>query len=547
MQNTAQPVWAGGPRIYASADIVIVGNGIAGLTAAIEARRFASEATIIVLTEQSHPTINTPALKQVISGRISRRQLLAYPEGTERERGIKVVSARVDGIDACARVVHLARGGMVHYGRLLLATGSVAAGLPPELPGTALDGVLTLQRLPDYLDLRRRLREVREVAVIGGGVHGAETVMSLLHAGKRVHWLIRESTCLSRLLNRAAAEVVLRHVQQAGAQVFLESEVVGIGGSLGAVTAVVTADRRTIPCQLVLACTGTQPALELAAHCNLPLVHEHGRGIIVDDSLRTSVPSILAAGDVAACRDPLTGQYRPQPRWHAAVIQGRIAAATLTGRTSMLLPEALGVPWHATRLGSLSILSVGAPLSEEQQVTVLTESGKHAYRRIAVVDDRLVGYLALGAAQPDALAIKRLIDEGLPVTSVKDALLKGTFDARTYFAQLRSSRFSTLAAPRRLAVAPAQPLTPPVRPLSLMGEAPLTPPGSGEPFLQGSMLRRRSQTEPLRRLTPAQRCAEHTDGAGSDACADPVRSCSEPHPRRLSLPASHSPRSWRSL
>src|SRR5579875_2058882 len=100
MRKTALPAWFGDSRIQASADIVIVGNGIAGLTAAIEARRFAPDATILVLTEQCYPTIHTPALRQVLSGKVGRSQLLAYPEGTEQARGIKVGVARVEVIDA---------------------------------------------------------------------------------------------------------------------------------------------------------------------------------------------------------------------------------------------------------------------------------------------------------------------------------------------------------------------------------------------------------------------------------------------------------------
>ncbi|WP_052887872.1 NAD(P)/FAD-dependent oxidoreductase [Thermogemmatispora carboxidivorans] len=549
MQKTALPAWFGDSRIEASADVVIVGNGIAGLTAAIEARRFAPESTILVLTEQCYPTIHTPALRQVLSGRVSRSQLLAYPEGTEQARGIKVGIARVEVIDAVERRLLVAGGGVVHYGILLLATGSVARGLPEGLPGAALDGVLTLHRLPDYLDVRRRLREVREVAVIGGGVHGAETVMSLLHIGKRVHWFIRGSYCLPRLLNRVAAELVLRHVERAGALVHLESEVIGFVGRVGELAGVATADGRVIPAQLALVCTGTRPALDLATRSTLPLVYEEQQGILVDGRLCTSVPGILAAGDVAAWRHPLSGFYRSQPSWHAAVLQGRVAAATMTGQVVTQVSEVIGAPWQATRLGSLSILAVGDPLAEAAEVKVLTRHGKQSYHRLALVGDRLVGYLALGKAQPDALAIKRLIDEALPVGVIQDALLRGDFDARAYFAQLRSSKLYTLTAPGRLAERTlatsrcAPPLSPP------LGTTPAVagwqaPPQGGEPFLQGSVSRRRPQTEPLRRLIPAQHGANVANAAGSGALADLDSWAGglepEPLPRRLSLPASLS-------
>nr|BBH94783.1 hypothetical protein KTA_29820 [Thermogemmatispora argillosa] len=545
MQKTALPAWFGDARIEASADIVIVGNGIAGLTAAIEARRLAPEATILVLTEQCYPTIHTPALRQILTGKVNRKQLLAYPEGTEQARGIKVGVARVEGIDALERRLHIARGGIIHYGVLLLATGSVARGLPKDLPGAALDGVLTLHRLPDYLDVRRRLREVREVAVIGGGVHGAETVMSLLHIGKRVHWFIRGSYCLPRLLNRAAAELVLRHVEQAGALIHLESEVIGFLGSVGELAAVATADGRVVPAQLALICTGTRPALDLATRSTLPLVYEAEQGILVDERLCTSVPAILAAGDVAAWWHPLCGSYRSQPSWHAAVLQGRTAAATMTGRLATHVSEVIGAPWQATRLGSLSILAVGAPLAEAAEVRVLTRHGKQSYSRLVLAGERLIGYLALGRAQPDALAIKRLIDEALPVTAIQDALLRGTFDARAYFAQLRSSKLYTLTAPGRLAERTlatsrcAPPLSPPPG-TTAAAVGWQQPSQGGEPFLQGSVSRRRPQTEPLRRLIPGQQAADVGNAASAEALADVYawRPELEPLSQRLALPTS---------
>src|SRR5260370_7824308 len=81
-----------------SADLVIVGNGIAGLTAAVEARRLEPEKSIVIMTSQSHPTINTPALKQFAIGKMTREQLLAYPAGTEPLHPIPSSNARLDQI-----------------------------------------------------------------------------------------------------------------------------------------------------------------------------------------------------------------------------------------------------------------------------------------------------------------------------------------------------------------------------------------------------------------------------------------------------------------
>ena len=418
-----------------NAEIVIVGNGIAGLTAAIEARKLAADKRIVVITDQNHPTINTPALKQFAIGKLTREQLLAYPAGTERTQRIHVINARVEEIQAQKKYVCLTGGRGFGYESLLIATGSVATGLPPNLPGRDFDGVLTLHRLNDYLDMRCRLSEIEDAVVVGGGSHAIETVVSLLYWGIRVHWLIRSDTFLPRMLDRPASDMVLERIRRAGAKVYTQTEVIGIVGRVGSVNGVVTNQHQFLPCQLVLVCTGTTPVTTLATNCDLPMKSKHG--ILVDDQLRSSVRDIYAAGDVAALKDPQSGEYVPRAQWYSAVQQGRIAAAAMTG--SATHEEGFGIPWHATRLGELSMLTVGNALQWRDMATTLTDSSKGSYRRLSIVDDRLVGYLSLGPAQPDGLAIKRLIDEGHSIRNIKKALLKGNFDARKYFSHQSTS------------------------------------------------------------------------------------------------------------
>lgn len=414
------------------ADILIIGNGIAGLTAAIEARRLAPDKRIVIITEQIHPTINTPALKQFAIGKLEREQLLAYPAGTERAERIHVVNAHVAEIHANSKYIKTSNNYGFGYDKLLIATGSAPQGLPEGTPGRNFDGVCTLHRLQDYLDLRRRLSEVSDAVVIGGGVHAIETVMGLLYWGIRVHWLIRGATFMSRVLDETASEIVLEHVRNNGCRVYTNTEVVGVVGRIGAVAGVITNHKEMIPCQLVLTCTGTNPVMTLADHCTLPLKKE--RGIIVDDQLRTSVPDIFAAGDVAALKNPLTGKYEPRALWYAAVAQARVVAASMTGHDD-LANQSFGVQWHATRLGELSMLTVGSPLETGPNIMTLTDTSQGGYRRMAIIDDRLIGYLALGGAQPDSLAIKQIIDEGHPIRDITKELLKGSFDARRYLSQ----------------------------------------------------------------------------------------------------------------
>src|SRR6266567_1983228 len=111
-----------------SADIVIVSNGIAGMTSAVEARRLAPRKKILIVTEQNHSTINAPALKQFAIGKLSREHLLAFPEGVEQAQQLQAVRGHVTAIDAEHHSLSLAGGFQIGYTSLLLATGSAPVG-----------------------------------------------------------------------------------------------------------------------------------------------------------------------------------------------------------------------------------------------------------------------------------------------------------------------------------------------------------------------------------------------------------------------------------
>ncbi len=256
------------------------------------------EKQVTIITEQSYPTIYTPVLKQFAIGKLEREELLAHPAGIERLQHIHIVNARVEEIKAREKYVYLSDGQAIGYGSLLLATGSIAKGLPSSLPGRDFDGVVSLHRLNDYLDLRRRLSNVKEAVVIGGGIHAIETVMSLRYRRIRVHWLIRGETFLPQTFDRDASDVVLADCRRAGVKVQTGVEVMGIVGKVGAVVGVVTNNGQLFPCQLVVACTGSRPVTSLATHCDVPLAHQHG--FLVDHHFHTSVENIFAAGDCAA-------------------------------------------------------------------------------------------------------------------------------------------------------------------------------------------------------------------------------------------------------
>jgi NAD(P)H-nitrite reductase large subunit len=422
------------------ADLVVVGNGIAGCIAAMETRSHAPDARITIVTAQNHPTINTPALKQFGAGRLELEDLLAYSAGSEQQLGIRVIHQRATALEPTRHQVRLADGSDIHYRSLLLATGSRAIHLSASVPGHDFDGVLTLHSLANYLELRRRLPTTSSAVVIGGGYHAAETAMLLRRHRIKVTWLIRSRSLLPRLLDPAASDLLLRQARHYGVETRLETEIAGVVGRMGTVAGVVTTENVYIPCEMVIAAIGTQPDTDLAR--DTPMLAKDGLGICVNERLQTATRDVYAAGAVAAIRDPQTGQSDARGQWYFAVQQGRLAAAAITGAaiSANAAMGAVGNFWHATQFDKLSVLVAGAPMLTEQDHPaneVMTNGSGSFYRRIVVRHGHLVGYLAVGGSQEGGLSIKRLIDERISVEEIKRKLITDDFDVRSFFTQRR--------------------------------------------------------------------------------------------------------------
>jgi NAD(P)H-nitrite reductase large subunit len=428
------------------ADLIVIGNGIAGYIAAMETRQYVPEARILIVTEQNHPTINTPALKQFGAGQLELEHLLAYSAGTERQLRIGVIHQRAATLEPSRHRIWLANGRAIQYQNLLLATGARATPLPQDLPGRSFDGVMTLHTLGDYLDLRRRLTTVSSAVVIGGGYHAAETAMLLRHQRLKVTWLIRGRGLLPRQLDATASDLLLRQVRRQGIDIRLESEIAGVVGRLGVAAGVITSANEFIPCELVVAAIGTQADTALAERTSIAV--KSGHGLRVNERLQTLAQDIYAAGAVAAVRDPQTGRSDTRGQWYFAVQQGRLAAAVIAGvpMSSSAAMGAVGNFWHVTQFDKLHVLVAGAPMLSERDHPdneTLTNGSAAFYRRIVVRHGHLVGYLSVSVGPPAGLTIKRLIDERINIEEIKRQLLTEDFDLRSFFTQRRLHALGT--------------------------------------------------------------------------------------------------------
>ncbi len=313
--------------------IVIVGGGLAGATAAKTLRAEGFSGSITVLAEESHPPYLRPPLsKDYLLGTAGEDTLPVVPVHWYAENDVDLrLGGAVTGLDPAAHTVTLGDGSRLGYARLLLATGARPRHLP--LPGSGLEGVTTFRTVDDS----RRLRGVlagggRTVVLIGSGWIGLELAAAATAYGNQATVLGLEDVPLGAAVGPELGGFFRTLHESHGVRFRLPAAAQEITGSAGNVTGVRTTDGELLPADLVILAVGVVPETSLAAAAGI----ERRNGILTDASLRTAVPGIFAAGDVANARHPFTGEHHRSEHWSNALNGGKTAAKTMLGQDAVL-------------------------------------------------------------------------------------------------------------------------------------------------------------------------------------------------------------------
>jgi NADPH-dependent 2,4-dienoyl-CoA reductase/sulfur reductase-like enzyme len=412
---------------------VIVGNGIAGVTAAETVRQEQPSAEITIIAETPTPACHRPSLKDYLAGRVEEDVLFARRPNFYAEKGLRFLRDRVVDIDIVRHQVALRRGQSIEYDRLLLATGAHARRL--TCPGSDLAGVLTLRSVTDYQVARRFLEIAQRVVVYGSGPLALETVDTLRQRGLRVTHLLRRRQLWADVLDKTASELILHQEQEAGVEVRIEDEIAEIAGKSGRVQGIITRNGARIPCDLLILAIGCEPVIECIKTSGIACE----RGVTVDYAMRSSVADVYAAGDVAEILDPLTGRMRIPGQWYPAMQQGRAAAYGMMGMLNALRLR------HATPysnaylrpintfslfgfdIATVGLTSVSAPAYQE----VIADIRTHIYSKALLKNGVPVGMLSFDG-QRDTLAFKRAIDHAVDLTPVASCLFEHDFKLQNW-------------------------------------------------------------------------------------------------------------------
>ncbi|HEX8919222.1 MAG TPA: FAD-dependent oxidoreductase, partial [Chloroflexota bacterium] len=229
---------------------VIIGNGVAGTTAAEHIRRHEPDADVTLIAGEPYPLYNRVALPIFLKGRVQERNVMMRTVQAHEQRGVKLLlDTWADAICANERTVILSSGVELPWDRLLIATGGTPREL--EVPGAHMDGVYQFQTLDDTKSLIARCEESRSAVALGGSYIGYELAEAFSHRGLHTTWIMRGDRFLRRLLDDRGGEVVDLLAADRGVDVVYNDWVDSIESSNGHPSGVMTKSGKRCPADMV--------------------------------------------------------------------------------------------------------------------------------------------------------------------------------------------------------------------------------------------------------------------------------------------------------
>jgi flavorubredoxin/NADPH-dependent 2,4-dienoyl-CoA reductase/sulfur reductase-like enzyme len=374
---------------------VIIGGGIAALSAAQALRKRNRTAKIIMLSEEGSRPYYRPALSDLLSEDLPENRLYVFDQGWYEENQVDLrTKSRVIKIDTVGKKLEMESGDSIEFDKLIIATGA-RSNIPP-FKGTEKEGVYSMRSLDDALKLKAAMKTAKKAVVIGGGVLGLEAVWEMISSGIEVTVVEFNQRLMPRQLDEAASLRLQELMKEQGVQLCLGVATDEILGD-GQVTGVKLSDGTVLEADLVLLSTGVRPNVELAQEAGI----EVAQGIVVDDNMRTSVSNVYAAGDVAQFGERLVGL------WPVSMEMGRIAGAAAAGDWVEYKQPLISTMLVAFDREIFSIGEVNLP-PEECRIVEVIDPVEQYYKKSYIKDGVLVGEIIIAPKVDTGESIRNL-------------------------------------------------------------------------------------------------------------------------------------------
>ena len=406
-----------------SKHVVIIGNGIAGVTAARFIRKQSDYDITLISDETDHFYART-ALMYIYMGHMRYEDTKPYEDGFWEKNRMRLVRGFVEWIDTDAKTLHLQGSAPIAYDVLLVATGSKSNKI--GWPGEDLEGVQGLYGMRDLRQMERHTQGIRRAVVVGGGLIGVEAAEMLHTRHIPVTFLVREAQYMDYVLPPEEAEMIGQEIHDHGIDLRLKTELDRIlSDEAGRVRAVVTHEGEEIACEFVLLSVGVRPNIEVVEASEI----ETGRGVLVNEYLETNVPDVYAAGDCAEFREDGIGHKPIEQLWYTGRRHGQTVARTICGERTAY---DRGVFFNSAKFFTIEYQTYGdvrpGPTGGVETICWSAPGEKKLIRiDYAAEDGRVLGFNTLGVRYRQAVC-ERWIRDGRPLDYVLRHLREANFD-----------------------------------------------------------------------------------------------------------------------
>jgi len=309
--------------------VVIIGNGIAGVTAARHIRKLSNKKITIISAEADYFFSRT-ALMYVYMGHMRWRDIEPYESWFWEKNNLTLQKGYVENVNTDTKTLHFTEGNSLKYDKLIIASGSTTHFFDWEgqdLMG--VQGLVTKQDL-EILEVNAPNNKVCPRAVIvGGGLIGVELAEMLRTRNIEVTMLVREEAFWANVLPKPNAEMISKHILSHGVDLRFNTALDKIiGDENGKVKAIVTTNGEEISCNLVGIATGVKPQISFLKNSNI----ETDKGILVNRMLETNIEGVYAIGDCAQQREPIGNRPPIEAVWYTGRMMGETVAQTICGK-----------------------------------------------------------------------------------------------------------------------------------------------------------------------------------------------------------------------
>jgi NADPH-dependent 2,4-dienoyl-CoA reductase/sulfur reductase-like enzyme len=404
-------------------NIVIIGNGISGITAARHIRKRCDDAITVISSESEHFFSRT-ALMYIYMGHMRFEHTKPYEDWFWEKNRISLKKAHVSEIDFRRKKLVFSDGGSMDYDVLILATGSS----PNKFgwPGQDLKGAQGLYTLQDLERMEHDTQGIGRAVIVGGGLIGIEMAEMLATRKIPVTFLVRENAFWNNVLPKEESEMVTRHIREHHIDLRLSTELKEVlSDENGRTRAVITSEGEEVPCQFVGLTAGVHPNIAFLKDTAL----ETDRGILVDRYLRTNIADVYALGDCVQHREPLPGRAPIEQVWYTGRMMGETLAATICGQPTEYRP---GIWFNSAKFFDIEYQTYGTvpakPTEGQDSIWWEHPKGTHGLRIVFDVQTKAVlGFNALGIRLRHTVC-EQWIREGASIDKVLCELKKADFN-----------------------------------------------------------------------------------------------------------------------